>query len=292
MRIYYLLEPKTRKIKTYKIVALNKEESSMNEETFKSGWRLDPEHLKPTFNNFNQDKFSLTSNPGDVDLRKYSPPQRHDQGSTSSCVCNAMTRALEIKRIMKLGQSYHVPLSRMDLYYGCRDRMTPSETKLDQGTYIYLAAGVLCDFGVCREDTHPFNYDNLYKLPPVMASREARLNRVNSQFRINSLNDDRIDDMIFNLRAGNPIVFGTTVGKDWMEYSGGKKVLTVETRPLGGHAILVCGYVGGNFIIENSWSNNWGLNGFGIVDPEVFKQPETTDLWVIVDGSEAWQEKK
>lgn len=263
----------------------------MDEGNFRSGWRLDPEHLQSTFIPFNQDKFSLTKNPDDVDLRVYSPKKRHDQFSTSTCVANAVTRGLEIKRIKSMGQNYHVPLSRMDLYYGCRDRMHPKETNIDKGTYIYLACGVLCDFGVCREDTVPFIDENMYKPAPVMASREARLNRVNSQFRINSLNENRIDDMIFNLKAGNPIAFGTRVGKDWLEYRGGKKVLTVESRPLGLHAALVVGYVGGNFIIENSWNNFWGDDGFALVSPEVFKDVDTTDLWVICDGTENWVER-
>jgi len=226
-----------------------------------------------------------------VDLRPYSSP-RHNQGSTSSCVGNGLIKALEIKRIIQHGHSAHVDLSRSFLYYYARARKNPPMTNEDSGCYIYIACDVMRNIGVCSESLHPFSTKTINKCPSQMAARECRLNRIKSHFKIKSQGNERLDDIIFNLQAGNPVVFGTTVGQDWIDYKGG--TLGVETRPIGGHALTVVGHINGLFIIENSWGggSSWGEDGFAYVKPEVLTHPSTRDLWVIVDGSEAWTEKK
>lgn len=258
------------------------------------GWKPDP--ANKMYWAFNKSKLKLTDNKlqyksqDDIDLRPYTSA-RHNQKHTSSCVGQSVIKALEIKRIIQHGHANHVDLSVLDVYYGARERMTPSMVEWDSGTYISLACDVLRDLGVCREIMHPFDSKTVYDKPSVMASREARLNRIKSHFKIKSYGQDRLDDIIFNLRAGNPVVFGTTVGTDWMRYRGGKSPLRVETQPKGGHAMVILSFVDGLFIIENSWSKFWGEDGFGYVVPEVFTHPSTRDLWVMVDGSEAWTEK-
>ena len=259
------------------------------------GWRPDP--TNKIYLSFDSSKLSLTKNTieyvgdQDIDLRPYSSPIQ-DQGATGSCVANSLVKALEIKRIIKKGHVAHVDLSRLSLYYNARERMNPSEVNKDSGAYISIACDCLRQFGVCRESLHPFSTTNLYKRPSDMAMREGRLNRIKSHFKIKTQGNKLLDDIIFNLHAGNPVVFGTKVGDDWMNYRGGKEPLRVETRPKGGHALCIIGFIDGLFIIENSWGPGWGDSGFGYVAPEVFKHASTRDFWVIVDGSESWTEKK
>lgn len=116
------------------------------------------------------------------DLRKFSPPRRHNQLATSSCVANAMTRALENKRIQQLyhdalaagmrdqdalakAQAGHISLSRLALYYLSREEMDPQETDKDEGTIVSIAAELLRTFGVSREEPDPSN--------PSVASRRT-----------------------------------------------------------------------------------------------------------------------
>lgn len=258
------------------------------------GWKPDPANKK--YLKFERSSLALGvsknqyQNGDDVDLRPYSSP-RHNQLSTSTCVGQSVIKSLEIKRIMKHGHDKHVDLSVLDVYWGARERMYPPQTNIDGGTYISLACDVLRKFGVCRDELHPFKTENVFKAPPVMASREARLNRISSHFKIKTQGNDRIDDMVFNLKAGNPIVFGTQVGTDWFRYNGGKNPLGVEKDPKGGHAMICLGFINGIFIIENSWGFSWGEDGFAYVSPEVFTHPSTRDIWVMVDGSESWMEK-
>jgi len=253
-----------------------------------NGYRPDP---AGAYWAFDREKFSfIPDSRGDVDLRQWTSP-RHDQRMTSTCVAQSLVKALEIKRIMRFGKAKHVDLSVLDLYWGARDLMSPKMTNEDTGTYISLACDVLRRYGVCRESMHPFVERKLYVPPPVMATREARLNRIHSHFKLYARGYDLVDDMILNLRAGNPVIFGTAVGDQWHGYNG-KKTIVPEKKWNGRHAMCVVGWVDGKFVVENSWGRSWGDDGFAYVAPEVFTDKETKDLWVIVDGSETWFEKR
>lgn len=230
---------------------------------------------------------------GDADLRPFTSP-RHNQRRTGTCVAQSVIKALEIKRIQKHGSASHVPLSVMDLYFGARDLMDPKETNVDNGTHIYLACEVLKTFGVCREVMNPFSESNLFIPTPILATREAYLNKISQAYRINSSGWDRVDDVIANLQMGNPVVFATIVGNNWFNYGPNSPPLgpTSWQDSKGGHATCLVGYVDGKFIDENSWGTNWGDNGFAWLQPEVIAEQSSTDFWVIADGSEAWYEGK
>lgn len=249
------------------------------------GYKPDPSHIQ--YEPFNKLKYSLNTNISDnIDLREFTSPLRN-QGKLSCCVAEAVTKALEIKRIIKYGKNKHIPLSILDNYYGARERMDPAQTNVDEGTYIYLSCNVLSDIGVCADDMWPFDESKVFLKPPIMATREARLNRIKTQYKILNDKNLRLDDIIFNLKSKNPVVFGTLVGQDWFEYDG-KSTLGIETRPVGGHAICCVGFVDGKFIIENSWGL-WGDNGFAYLAPEVLIN--ANDIWALVDGTEGWEEK-
>ena len=254
------------------------------------GWKPDPSGVP--YKKFSKSKFSFKgSTSRDVDLREYTSP-RHNQGQTGTCVGQSVVKALEIKRIYERGRSAHVDLSVLDVYWGARDLMNPKMTNVDDGTFISLACDVLRRYGVCREKMHSFSKKKLFIPPPMLATREAKLNRIHSHFKLYSKGNDLIDDIILNLQAGNPVVFGTKVGDNWQHYEGGNKVIGInEAGDGGGHAMCIVGYVNGKFIVENSWGTRWGNDGFALVDPAVFTHKYTRDIWVIVTGSEAWFEK-
>lgn len=251
------------------------------------GYRKDPANKIYKF--FDKNKFSYSGpKDKDVDLRPYSSP-RHNQTTTSSCVANALIKALEIKKIMKFGHQNHADLSILNLYWGARSLMFPKETDKDEGTYISLGCDALRKFGVCRESMFPFDKNNIFSTPPVMATREAYINKIKSHFKITSKGDQRLKDIILNLNAGNPIVFGTKVGDQWFDYNKNSSAIGIEKDSVGGHAIVCVGYLNGNFIIENSWGT-WGHNGFAFVKPEVLEGNDSSDFWTIVTGSETWYE--
>lgn len=256
---------------------------------------------------------------GTIDLRRFSPSGRHSQLQSNSCVANAMTRALENKRIQKAyhsvlaagvaeasalaqAQAQHVPLSRLALYYLSREEMDPQETDKDEGTIISIAAELLRTFGISREaadptnpsDTAfwPFDLTKLFVPPPWKAMRDAAVHKISAWSRITSSGSSRVDDVITALSAGNVVVYGTKVGDNWKKYDGSSIIQPVVGTPDGGHATMLCGWdPSGFFWDENSWGDDWGDDGFCKISPDVVASPQSEDFVVIQSGYEPWHQQ-
>lgn len=224
----------------------------------------------------------------DVDLRPFSSP-RHNQRSTSSCVANAVVKALEIKSIMHAGgHDGYVDLSRMAVYYLARELSFPPTTNRDGGTFISYACDVLRRFGVCPESDWPWDESKINQAPSWRAMRKAYTHKIDSFYKIRSVKEQRVEEVLRCLRAGNPVVFGTTVGKNWTTYRK-DQVLQSPLNVRGRHATVLVGWRDGHFIGENSWGYSWGDQGFYLMDPSVIASNQSADFWVIQGG---WEEYK
>lgn len=285
-----------------------------------SGWRREPDSDKkaaqPSFGSLLRPKLVGYVPPGAAsDLRKFAP-QRHDQRTSQSCVAQSTVRATEIKRIMKVysdaiaagktedeaiaaALAAHVALSRLALYFLSREFMDPPETDKDEGTIISLAAEAMRTFGVAREERDPgnagdrafwpFDLNKVFVSPSWLSMREASLHKISSWYRITSTGNNRVDDVIAALAAGNPVVFGTTVGDNWMQYGGGV-IGPVNGIVRGSHATVLEGWdpVEGIFWDENSWGTSWGIDGFAKLSPDVISDIGSEDFIVIQGGWEPW----
>lgn len=256
------------------------------------------------------------------DLRRFAP-RRHNQLRSSSCVAQSTIRGCEVKRIKKafddavasgasdaaalsLAMSRHVALSRLALYFLARELMYPQETDKDEGTYVSMAAEALRSFGVCKEepsgvgDRHcwPFDLTQVFVPPPWLAMRDASVHKISKWYRIETTGDDRVNDVILALAAGNPVVYGTTVGHDWPSYDGSKPIGLLNGTVLGGHATVLEGWDPARqlFLGENSWGEDWGVKGpdgtggFYEMLPDVIAGPDSTDFVVYEEGWEDWSE--
>lgn len=253
-----------------------------------------PDPLNKIYVPFDKSQLSVisASSNKDVDLRIYSPPLRHDQGQTSSCVGNGTTRALEIKRNEKFGVENHIALSRLDVYFSARDLMDPKQSHVDAGTNICLAMDALRLYGICREETWPWNPDKINTIPSILSTREDALNKISGHFKIMSSGNQRIDDIILNLQNKNPVVFGMTVGEEFETYNANSSVISKCTNYKGGHCTILVGYINGVFIGENSWANDWGYNGFYFIDPTLIGSDIASDFWVMKTDYDVYWENK
>lgn len=225
------------------------------------------------------------------DLRPDSSP-RHDQTTTNSCVAQALIKALEIKRIQHNGRSAHIDLSRLTLYYLARELMDPSETARDDGTFVSMGAEVLRRFGVCAEVDWPFRPEQLYTAPSWRAMRNAYTHKIQAWYRISSIGEDRVEDVITNLAVGNPVVFGTSVDDGWVDYQAGQVLGPLRRPAIGRHATVIVGWQpglqGGVFLGENSWGTSWGDDGFYYLSPDVVASAESSDYVIVAGGWEEW----
>lgn len=221
-----------------------------------------------------------------VDLSQYTTPT--NQYSASSCVGNATADSIEVcsaiegkplKQVSRLFV-YTMARSMQDL-----DGDGHNDVNRDAGTYIRLAFETLSKFGVCSEDTWPYDLRRLYVMPSIKALREATGHRIHSYYRITETGDDRVEACKAALRARHPVVFGTQIPSGFAKIRAHKAGLK-PSGTAGGHAMLIVGWVQpGYFLVKNSWGQGWGNGGFCLMDPSWISWGKSSDFWVPTLGT-------
>lgn len=223
---------------------------------------------------------------GDVDLTHFCVDM--NQLSLSACAGNGTVESVEI--LNNIAGYKATPLSRLFIYALARneeeDPENPGHTMLekDAGCYIRSAFDVLSRYGVCDEYLWPYNEAKVFQSPSIMAQRQALGHKIHSYYRIDATGDARLDEIVSALRQNHPIVFGTSVERSFTMLSGSGPVSPPRGVTVGGHCMVCVGYVGGKFIVKNSWSADWGDSGFCLFTPEYMKWSQTADLWVPTLG--------
>lgn len=218
---------------------------------------------------------------GDHVIQEYTPIS--DQLTLSSCVANACADALEIL----LGLERHgeaTQLSRLFVYWIARSRT--GDQKRDAGTYIRVAAQQIKELGIPPEKYWPYGIQRVFTSPTLQAFNIASDNTIRDMYRIDSVREDRIDDVETALQANHPVVFGTSVGAEFQGYTGGGDAFGPTLHGIGRHAMILTGVrrrSGGarEFLVRNSWGNGWGDNGHAWLNEAYIEWSETQDLWVF-----------
>jgi C1A family cysteine protease len=210
-----------------------------------------------------------------------------NQYDLPSCVGNATCEALEIlENITHLGAAGYQPtvLSRMFVWAMARTQ----EGLLDQNTGCYVrdAFNVIASLGVCQEATWPYEDSLATTSPSLAAQQEALGHTISGAYRIDTLGQDRLNDIITALSTQHPVVFGTNVSTAFENLvgSGPMDVPSPTDTIAGGHCMVVVGWDGTNFLVKNSWGTDWGSEGFCLFTPAYLTWSFTQDLWVPTLG--------
>lgn len=246
------------------------------------GYRRDPQSWDQdyTFASGLLPKLKLAASNGDIDLRPFCTDS--NQFDLSACAGNATADSIEI--LNRASGLPGVEASRLFVYSLARDQH--GELDRDDGTYISTCFNVGSRFGFCSEKTWPYDPSKLFVLPSLKAMREATRHRFHSYYRIKSQGDDRLSEIISALRSKHPVVFGTNIDAAFQSAGGPFVVGSPTGKVLGGHAMIVVGYLAAEnlFIIKNSWGPGWRDKGFCYFKPEYLTWSETWDLWVPTLG--------
>jgi hypothetical protein len=209
----------------------------------------------------------------EVNLIPRFPPIRN-QGRRGTCVAHAATAMREF-----MMNDTSVNFSEQFLYFCCKNNDGIPE---QSGTYIDVAFDCLVNYGICKEDTWPYNSEqksNEGQGPaPSGAYPEAERYKIAGY---EEYNNEDIDAICAILSAGIPMVFGVPVFPSWGNYATqtqGKVFMPLPNEtPEGGHAMILVGYNraanspgGGYFIFRNSWGEVWANNspytpGYGTI---------------------------
>jgi C1A family cysteine protease len=127
-------------------------------------------------------------------------------------------------------------------------------------------------------DNNPLTKEK-FQLPPSSAAEQAAPGYRVAQIKsLRTLRQIRTE-----LAKRNPVVIGMEVFEAFNEPPGGLLTLPQpgeETQ--GGHAVLVVGYddARGLLIVRNSWSTQWGDQGYFYMPYEYVRRGLASDAWV------------
>lgn len=179
---------------------------------YKLAYRKDPIDSKDK--NFS-DLYPKLGNPvsysNQYNIPIYTPV--NNQLSTSSCVGNATTSALEILQGVKNCNNVK-QLSRLFVYYNARVKI--NEQNQDGGCIIRDCFSSLSTLGVCFEKTWNFDLNNVLKHPSLDAYKEANDNKITGYYRISASGNLRSDMIEQAIRANHPVVFGSLLSSEFM----------------------------------------------------------------------------
>ena len=221
-----------------------------------------------------------------------------DQGELGSCTANAGVGLVEYFERRAFGK--HIDASRLFLYKATRNLM---KEKGDTGAFLRSTMGALVLFGVPPEEYWPYKIANFDKEPSAFCYAFAQNYQPLSYYRLDPPGtpaDLLLTRIKTNLAAGLPSMFGFTVYSSISQAGANGGLIPYPTKGdkiEGGHAIVVAGYddqmkiknsnmggaeTTGAFLIRNSWSIDWGQNGYGWLPYEYVLQGLADDWWSLL----------
>lgn len=217
--------------------------------------------------------------PDKVDLRPKFPPC-YDQGQLGSCTANAIAGAIQFDQIAQQLQSF-VP-SRLFIYYN--ERVIEGTVKSDAGAMIRDGIKSIGSQGAPPETLWPYIEGKFTKKPTASVYAQAKKHPAVKYARV----AQSIDGIRRCLASGFPFVFGFTVydafESDQVAASGILNMPTQSEGTAGGHAVLAVGYdmASKRIIVRNSWSSDWGQNGYFTMPFDyVLDDNLADDLWAV-----------
>lgn len=182
------------------------------------------------------------------------------QGNCNACVSFSTVAAVEANlRIQKNNPNIQISLSEAHPHY-CRPNGSCERPWGLSGCLQWAR-----DTGLASDDD--FQWSENGKCAQLRKGWE------NNAWKIKDYGTHRTADERKAAIDQGPVVAGMYMFSDFFAYGGGVYVKTKDARPIGGHAIVICGYDDdkGYWIIKNSMGRSWGEDGFGYI---AYGQPE------------------
>jgi C1A family cysteine protease len=239
-------------------------------------------HTRPVFG---QTLRAWVTSASSVDLRRWCSPVE-DQGALGSCT--AQTAAGMVEFLERRALNRHTDASRLFIYKTTRNLLGWTG---DTGAYIRSTMKALTIFGAPPEDAWPYETSRYEEEPTAYCYAYGQSFQALRYFRLDRAQQDResrINLMRSVLQAQVPIGLGFLV-YNYGNEAGEFTLPEQGERPLGGHAVMLCGYdehraIGGSkgaFLLRNSWSKGWGDGGYGWLPYDYVRRDLAWDIWAL-----------
>ncbi len=248
-----------------------------------TGWIENPNDRRDW--DFEKLGFGSANLPDKVDM---SPHVRmvFDQGSTNSCVANAVVNGIQIGRAVQFGDTAQEEGSRLWAYYMARAYI--GAQRRDNGCHLRDCMKGIVKMGLPPESVWRFTSNPLKvnKRPPRSAMRAAYDQKGPKAFyRIYNGGSGRLDAMRSALSQGCPVAFGTGLDKPFLSMKGDSFLNTPIGPIVGRHAMLCVGYMWrlGQlwFLVLNSWGTGYRQGGYFWMNQAWMASNLTTDIQVM-----------
>lgn len=217
-----------------------------------------------------------------IDLRE-NDSNVEDQGMLGSCVSNALCNAYEIT-VKKLYPNAFKELSRLFVYY--HSRIFDDNLEDDLGSYIRDGLKSLKHYGVCAEELWPYNVEKFNEQPPPQCYLNAS-KRTITEYQL-LLNNDEIIEV---LNDYIPVTVSIEIFQQFNNVTKENNIIRLPNQfdySLGYHAVLILGYNLNTrqFLVKNSWGNNWGDNGYAYI-PFDYVGNFSNEKWVFTISTQS-----
>lgn len=207
-----------------------------------------------------------------------------DQGSTGSCVGWAAADSVLRWHFVKQGRiGQNDRLSVRFLWMAAKEtdefNRRPTAFIEQSGTSLKAALDVARKLGVVREQVLPFQSGAVFPgSERSFYTQAAQLKIASYHYLGNNLSNWRRW-----LYAGGPILTRLQVDATFQNAAGTNGYLDAygTAAPYGGHAIALVGYDRRGFIVRNSWSEDWGDQGFAFAT-DAYAQAAFTEAYGVI----------
>lgn len=224
------------------------------------------------------DNVGVSRLPQQVDLSVHVDKVR-DQGSTQSCVGHAITSALHIRAILTGKPVAHgSPLAAYTLGRSF-DIGDPNVKLVDVGSRPRVVVQALKLFGVPSETDWPMSIDNVNTRPAFGQIRKGIAYRAGEYYWADD-DENRVDTVKRALAGGFPVCCSLPADDSLFDPKDG----VVDERrgaTKGSHYVCLVGYDSSGFKILNSWSEEWGIRGYGILSESRLADPSTKSILAV-----------
>ena len=266
---------------------------------FKLGWKRDFEDVRDLDLKAEAVQPFLLSK-GDIPDRHLPLPRElpriKNQLNLGSCTANAGCFMMEACR-QRSTRVRAKKLSRLFLYKVTR--MLAGDDG-DTGAHLRTTMKALAAFGTLPENKYPYNVEAFNEQPGAFEYALAQSYQALTYYRLDRNQDKHkvLDSIKINLSSSRPCIMGFTVFDGCMDGDTGEVSVPDNQGATGGHAVCVTGYddrrrIGdcmGAFSFPNSYSREWGEEGYGWLPYEYVMQGWSTDWWTVM--TQEWLDTK